>query len=509
MTRAIPAALDSVRGQRAFLAVVTLAVLVFAVLAARWRPLWYDELFTLYVAGEPSVADTVRALLAGADTNPPLDYLLRHLSLAWFGTSPEAFRWPSAAAFVAGLLAIYAYVRRRAPFLASAAAFLLPIGTAAVYYSYEGRAYALLFASAAIALWAWQVAVDQPRRPWRSVLLFAALCLGPYSHYYGVLNLVPVAAGEAWRSYRRRRMDGWIAVPLAGACVAMLGLLPFARTAQAMQGSFWASGYAAADLLEHYRGFLAYGGAPLLVVLAAVVLVAVTAHRRAPAAVPAQVPSHEVVAAVVLALTPAWAYLLAELVTGTLTSKYSIAMVAGVAIVAGQLLARAAAWWRTGTAILVAVLALVAVGQHVRSALAYRAQEPVPAELRRVLQAAPGPIAFDSPHQFLELVHYAPQLAAGRFVYPMDAATALEVRGFNNDEIALRRLARIRPLALADYREFTQRYPRFTVVFSERFWPGLVRALQRDGFCLAEMTRTGTTRVLRAVPGCRPVAPRP
>ena len=110
------AGLDSTFWRGAFLAGVALAVLVIALLAARWRPLWYDELFTLYVASETSVGATVSALLAGADTNPPLDYVLRHLSLALFGESPAAFRWPSALAFIAGLLAIFAYVRRRTGF---------------------------------------------------------------------------------------------------------------------------------------------------------------------------------------------------------------------------------------------------------------------------------------------------------------------------------------------------------------------------------------------------------
>ena len=119
-------AIDSPLSRRMLFGGVIVTVLLFAVLAAHWRPLWYDELFTLYVASEPTTGDVLRALLHGADTNPPLDYLLRHASLAAFGDSSVAFRWPSAAAFVAGQLAIFAYVRRRAPFLAAAGAALLP-----------------------------------------------------------------------------------------------------------------------------------------------------------------------------------------------------------------------------------------------------------------------------------------------------------------------------------------------------------------------------------------------
>ena len=62
---------------RTLLGGVFVTVSLFAVLAAHWRPLWYDELFTLYVASEPTLRDVLRALLSGADTNPPLDYVLR------------------------------------------------------------------------------------------------------------------------------------------------------------------------------------------------------------------------------------------------------------------------------------------------------------------------------------------------------------------------------------------------------------------------------------------------
>jgi len=69
------------------------------------------------------------------------------------------------------MFAVYAYVRRRVPFLAAASAFVFPAATLAVFYAYEGRAYALLFASAPLALLAWQRAVERPTDPLRLALL--------------------------------------------------------------------------------------------------------------------------------------------------------------------------------------------------------------------------------------------------------------------------------------------------------------------------------------------------
>ena len=83
------------RLQRGILISVAVACLVIAWLASSWRPLWYDELYTFHVAREPSLLATLRALLNGADTNPPLDYLLRHVSMTLLGETPAAFRLPS------------------------------------------------------------------------------------------------------------------------------------------------------------------------------------------------------------------------------------------------------------------------------------------------------------------------------------------------------------------------------------------------------------------------------
>lgn len=481
-------------------------VLLFAGLAAHWRPLWYDELFTLYVASEPTMGDVLRALLHGADTNPPMDYLLRHASVAAFGDSNVAFRWPSAAAFVAGQLAIFAYVRRRAPFLAAAGAALLPIATAAVFFTYEGRAYALLFASAPIALWAWQRAAERAGRPLRLVLLLGALCLGPYSHYYGVLNFLPVTAGEALRWSRQRRIDWPVAAVIAAAAVLTLGLVAFSRNASGLQGAFWAAGFQFADLLGYYSGFLGYAGfAAYAVIGVAVALAALSSRGSASTGCPV-VPPHEILAAAVLALAPLSAFLIAAVATGALTSKYTITLVAGVSILVGHLLACGEARHRGLVAATTVLLAIWAVGRHASSAIEYRRSEPMPTVIRDALARSSQPVAFDSPHLFLQFVHYEPQMA-GRFVYPMDAATALEVRGFNNDEIALRGLQQIRSLNVTAYQEFVDRHDTFLVVYSRVFWPALIKALQRDGYCLSLVARSSSTELLQAFPGCQPVPP--
>ncbi|MEY2920349.1 MAG: hypothetical protein RL261_1654, partial [Pseudomonadota bacterium] len=504
MTSRVAAGFGSTIWQGAYLAGVALAVLVVAVLAARWQPLWYDELFTLYVASEASLGATLKALLAGADTNPPVDYVLRHASLALLGDSAMAFRVPSALAFVGGLFAIYAFVRRRTGFAAAAAAFALPVLSVTTYFSHEGRAYAMLFASAPVALWAWQRATERESPAARLPVLFLALCLGPYSHYFGVLNFVPVAAGEAWRSYRRRAIDGGILGTIGAACIATLGLLAFAHSAATMKQAFWASGYRAADIPGYYTGFLGWAGWAWLAAFALAACLALLGRRSRPEAMRCEaLPQHEIVAACVLALTPVSAYVLARLLTGALTAKYAIAFVPGMAILFGYLLSVIEDWRRPAALLAVGALTLLGLARFTADALAYRDDVPTPMRLATLLpQGSTLPVAFDSPHLFLETVHYQPQFADGRFQYPMDAASALAVRGFNNDEIALRGLTAIKPLNVLDYREFLLRNREFLVVFSRDFWPGLVAALKRDGYCLQPVAEDDTTVLLHAFPGC-------
>ena len=490
--------------QRGLLIGIALAVLALTLLAAHWRPLWYDELFTFYVARQPTAIGTVQALLAGADTNPPLDYLLRHAAMALLGASSAAFRLPSALAFIAGLLATYAFVRRRVPFIPAVMALLLPVATAAVYFAYEGRAYALLFASGTIALLAWQRAIERPADRLRLATFTLALCLGPFSHYYGVLSLVPPVLGEASRTWSRRRVDPGIIVAFAAAALLMALLLPFARTATSMQAAFWAARFSLADAYQYFTGFLQYAGSSAVIVLvAALALVPLALRRSTRASMRVDVPVHELVAAITLAYIPLFAFLLGRLVTGALTTRYAIAFVPGLAILAAWLFAMVQPTARTAVLILVAFLAGSSLWHLGSAALAFRGTEPIPSVIRSELARSSLPVAFDSPHLYLEYVHYAPELAATRFVYPMDAAIAARLRGSNNDEIALRGLSQIVPLRVVDYGDFARHSPEFLALYSTIFAPALVLQLKADGFCEREILRSGHAVLLHVEFGCR------
>jgi 4-amino-4-deoxy-L-arabinose transferase-like glycosyltransferase len=485
-------------------------VFAVAVLIGFERPLWYDELYTYYVSLQPSPGATLRALLDGADNNPPVDYVLRQIIMAAFGPSEGAFRLPSAIVFVASLLALYAFVRKRTFALAAFAAFTFPVATLAMRYSHEGRGYALLFAAAAFSMLAWQRATEKPDSAARLALLAGALTLGPFSHFYGVLNYLPVVAGEAWRSIKCRRIE-WRIIGAATVSVATLPLLlPFASNAAKIKEGFWAQNFTPLDPFVYQWHLYGPAVAPTVLALLAVGAIMVAwpkgtgagARRRELLAEPnsatrerPSIPAHELVAALVLAFAPFSAYLLAEMYTGALVPRYTIGGVAGVSLLVGYASAWGATVFPRATAVAVTIFfasALALQGRHL-----VIAQAPVPEPLASVLRSQSNlPVAVDSPLQYLVYQHYLPGDVARRLVYPMDPSTALDMYGANSAEISLRGLGQIVPLNVPSYREFVDSTPRFYVVAQRDRPLALLRALQRDGYRVQLQQELGEQFVL-------------
>jgi hypothetical protein len=194
---------------RSFLAVAAVSLVIVLSVAGRgWllleRPLWFDELFTIWAARLP-VAALFTAL--ANDSGPPLFYLLEKPFVAagerLFSTDVLARLLPFAAALVlfAGALALPTAASKRRFLLLSAASPLL------LLYAAEARAYALL---ALLGFSLFVLALVLPERPrlFAPILLLSAAIL--YTHYLGIFvvgALVIVAAAEK----RRRSLIALIA----------------------------------------------------------------------------------------------------------------------------------------------------------------------------------------------------------------------------------------------------------------------------------------------------------
>ncbi len=183
-------------------------------LASASRHLWFDELFTYWIAQAPSI----RALLSeiSLDLQPPLGYLAVRGSLAVLGDSAFATRFPSMISFLVGSLCLYAFVSRRLRPVYGLLAMLVFWSTPFLTYATEARPYALVVGFFGIAMLAWQRAIEPGRSGAWIVLLGVAVLGMMFSHFFAVFYIAPFCLAELWRYLRSRRVDWamWVALLL-------------------------------------------------------------------------------------------------------------------------------------------------------------------------------------------------------------------------------------------------------------------------------------------------------
>jgi hypothetical protein len=175
--------------------------------AARHKPLWHDEIYTLLLARLPSIGTQWAALRDGVDLVPPLNGFATRAAVAVAGHGPVAVRIPAAIGFWTMGLAVFVMVRRRSNAALALAAVFIPFSTPAFRYSYEARPYGLMMGLAALAWLAWTEAARGHRRRMYLPVLTFALAAGLWNHYFAILVYAPIVAGELARIIRARHVD--------------------------------------------------------------------------------------------------------------------------------------------------------------------------------------------------------------------------------------------------------------------------------------------------------------
>jgi hypothetical protein len=203
--------------------ILTVLYLSAAFQASRIKPLWHDELYTLWIASAPTLHDTF-ALSRAWDLNPPLLYLLTRLSYHLFGVNTLSTRLPEILAFLAALLCLFAFVRRRMGTLFALLAATVLLESDTFLLAVEARPYALMFSSFTLAQLAWQTAATPApssaapphplRRPSALILLAAAVLGLLMSHIFAVAILASLLFAELLRARIRRRLDWPVLIAL-------------------------------------------------------------------------------------------------------------------------------------------------------------------------------------------------------------------------------------------------------------------------------------------------------
>lgn len=484
------------RRARPLLALLLGALAIVTILLANRKPLWNDELFTFYISGLPTPSDIWSVLETGVEQTPFFFYIVTQASMQLFGDGLLAVRLPEVLGSVLMGACLFAFVARRSAPVYGFVAVLFVFATIAHGYAYEARAYSLVLGFCAAALLCWQLVTEGgPHRRLAAVGLALSLAAAVGSHYYAVLVLIPLIAGEAARMLVRRRVDWLVFGAFGGALIPLLVFAPLIRESGEYSTNFWAEpSWSAA--VRFFPDALLDRALPVVIglILASAAFAAVRSSRRPGHASRAQrrPPTHELVALLTFLLLPLFGVALGLLVTDAFTDRSVLPALLGLAI-----LIALTAWWADRDAPFAAISLLVALLVFAGARTAERFDEAAAdadhqAQALSFLErhATPGdPIVIASPHDFFELSHRAARESERAFLYLAD--TRLAVKHLDTDavELGMVGLEDIAPLNVEPYRPYLASHPRFRVYARDGAWDWLSTELRSNGAATRVLAR--------------------
>ncbi len=458
------------------------------------RKFWFDELFSFYVARLPDMPTVWKALMDGADLNPPLFYAATRTAMSLFGAGEYAVRIPAMLGFFVLCCGLYVFVSNRAGASYGFAAMLLPMVTGAFVYATEARAYGMMLGFCGVALVAWQRANNLARRtPWL-FLLAVSLTAALLTHCYAVLMLVPFGIGAFVRDFNRRKIDRGLWLCLLIPSLAVFTYLPLLAAVKpfAVDNPVFRPDL---NSLPRFYDFLLTPA--LWPLLAVAIIVAFSADSTRRPEWREVLPPHELAAAIGFLLVPVLAILLAVFVSHIFMLRYGLGAVIGVSI-----LVSAGSGAVTGRSKAVgAALVLLLAGWFAATTAVWVVRQVGSLQDESLLGKAPFeqlhpelPVVISSGLLFLEMDHYTTPAVASRLNYLMDEEIARKKTGsdvFDKGFLVSRRWFPIRG-HLRDYRSFLAAHPKFLLYGYSSFdldW--LIPKLIEDGAKLTYLGQQG------------------
>ena len=325
-----------------------------AILRARMKLMWCDEIFTYYMCRLPDMKRIWAAETHGADGNAPLFYLITRASERIFSDGLIGIRVPEIVGFWILCICLYVFVSKRAGVLAGMVAAIFPVLTGANFYIQEARPYGLLFACGGIALIAWQNAADRRnRRLWIPVFA-ASLTCAMLLHFSAAFMMVPFGIAELFRLWERRRIDWatWGSLIVA----ALIGLIVNVPIFRGIRDSMPPTFFPASPLAIQ-RFYITLITPVLLLLLA--VLGLFCWDRSTGARTPAglSIPKRELALALSFLGLPFIGFVVMWLVRSPLVDRYLLTTVFGFAILIGLACAVSSRRW-ISTAVATCVILL-------------------------------------------------------------------------------------------------------------------------------------------------------
>ena len=454
------------------------------------KPLWHDEIYSIIIAGLPSLTTIWRAQLAGLDAMPPFNSMLIHGVFAVVGGGQLSARLSSMFGVWALAIVCFVLVRRRSNTLAGLTAMLLVCCSRAMDVAYEARGYGMMLGLFALAVYCWSEAASNRRRGLHLPLMAFALAAGMWTHFYSALGVIPILAGEGARSLRSRRPDWgmWVSLVIAG--VACLPLYPIIKLAWSQSATYF-SHASLRDIPTAYmelEGPLLSGwGLAFAVLTALAVLLSPSSKEAARPPLPG-LPTHELIAVLTILLIPLWAILIgALLASNAFVSRYAVSAVAGFCLVVPVLIART----RSDSAAFVLCLLLAGASLYMfRDVRPYAPVFQDPLSYRPIFKRAlsePTPVVVTGT-LYLQLWYYVPPERHRGLTYVADPPAALRLLGtdsLDRDYLMLRDWASVQ---VEDYDAFIREHRHFRL-YSVDALTWLPTRLQEQGAELREVGR--------------------
>jgi 4-amino-4-deoxy-L-arabinose transferase-like glycosyltransferase len=444
------------------------ASVVYLYVATR-TPFWYDEVLTIATTGNGSPRAIWSSLMVGADSNPPLFYIVESWSSRLFEDPHIGYRFPSMVGFWIAAIAMFVFARSRigdvAAWCTAACLLVTPLWRE---YTLNARPYTMVVGCIALALVAWQRA----DRRYAALSMGFLLVLAASLHFYAIYAIPAFALGEVVRTSRLRiwRPLVWGSFVVAGVPVALCWPL-LARAREVYSAHFWAQPRII-DFPRLYVSVLGVPGGVILAFLLVFVLAFPLVSRGKSSNADSRVaPSHtaeECVLAIVLLAMPVMGIMISRFTKGGMAPRYSLPALLGAVIAVGQLAA-----YLKGRSRAVAPVILIATACVLHSVDLWkvkgqnRATIDNPATILAQMLRDSGvtgiPVVVSSGLEYLPIAYYRP--ASGESILTVvDRVKAVRYQRTDSLDIGLPLLATYMPLYVQQFSRFSRDHDHFMML---------------------------------------------
>jgi dolichyl-phosphate-mannose-protein mannosyltransferase len=203
------------------LAVFSMAYFVWAVRESQHGPLDTDEVFVIWIERYFTLGRITDALKLGLDTQPPAYYWMLKGFCRIFGFSAMAIRLPSLIAFYAFCVSAFLVVRKRVGLVLAVFATLFCTIAGDPTFMVRGRPYAIVMACFGLACFLWLDFPQSRHQLARALLTAAVVACMVSAHFLSVIEIAALALAELLRSSMDRRMQWryWVGLIAGSSCI--------------------------------------------------------------------------------------------------------------------------------------------------------------------------------------------------------------------------------------------------------------------------------------------------